>query len=577
MKAAVRFWVSCLALFGISSTSGAQELTAQRAVQPIRAQALAAPMSALAAEEANPQFLINARQAGLRDHHLVKAPPVTARLAPQADQPAAMGTATEVAPAAAGAASPISVTLNRPLSDSETNGITSTVSEPSVAVSSDGVALVTGNWFASISKDNGQTFSYRNPYSIFSAGGSQGFCCDQAVIYAPSRDIMFWYLQGVQDGNDNVGRLAFAVGDNIRNENWQYYDLTPMNIGGWQNEWFDFPDLALSGQYLYVSTNSFATQGTPSSDDDDFARAVAVRIDLDQVAQGAQITPEYFSSVEAFSLRPTQGATETMYLGSHDFSDFGRRILVFGWPDAGTTISRRSVRVDPWSNAPRVSVAKDGNQWLRRADFRMTAAWVAGNEAGFAWSAAGAPPFKNPHVRVAVVDGTATSDATVAQPHLWNDKYAFAYPAAYSVSSAGGASTGVAVEYGGGGEQGINPAHAVGVLKRGADGSYKWQLQATAIGSNGPADGRWGDYLTIRPAGGGGKGWVATGYTLDGGSLPGNVLPRLVYFEETSPEVMRNVGRDAMAELQRQLQSLQRQLDSLINQVESTTASLQQR
>jgi hypothetical protein len=546
-----------------SAEAQAQEITAAKAAAAIKPQRFIAPLTARFAENVNPQFFVNARQAALRNHHLVKAPPIQPALAPLVDLPAnAMGTPTNVAPVGT-AGGAITVTFNRPLSGSETNDITSTVLEPSGAISRDGVVIFTGNWFAAISKDSGQTFNYRNPYDVFSGGGSEGFCCDQVVLYDSSRDIMFWYLQGVQDGRANVGRLVFARGADIRNENWQYYDLTPGNIGGWSNEWFDFPELALGSRHLYISTNSFATKGTATPDDDSFARGVVIRLDLDQIAASAEIVPEFFASEEAFSLRPTHGATDTMYFGSHDFADFGRRILVFSWPQNAPTVSRRAVQVDTWSNAARDSLAKDGNQWLRRTDFRMTAAWIIGKEAGFAWSAAGVQPFKHPHIRTAILDVTSTGSTPVRQPHLWNDQYAFAYPAAYGASASSAA---IAVQYGGGGQQGINPSHAVGTLRRSADGSYTWVLQGTAVGSNGPADGRWGDYLAVRPRIG--QGWMATGYTLDGGPLARNVVPRVVFFDEAAQAPTAMAERSTALGVRAELEQLRGRIDVILRQLD---------
>jgi hypothetical protein len=470
----------------------------------------------------------------------------------------------------AGAASPVVITRNRGLNDTETGGITSTVNEPSVASTKDGVVLYTGNWFAAISHDNGETFSFLNPEQTFPETDGHLFCCDQVAIYDPSNDILFWFLQYTQNGASNKIRLAYAQGDDINNENWRYYDFTPQTVGAWNNEWFDFPDLAVSNEHIYISINSFSTKGTTTTQDDDFARAVILRLPLTQIAAHQPVSIEYFDSTTAFSLRPTQGAQEVMYFASHDFANFGRGIEVYTWPEDNTEISLRRIQVDRWSNATRISLAADGFEWLRRADFRMTAAWVQGQEAGFAWSAAQDTNFSQPHVRVAIVDVNSTGNAPAAQPHLWNDVFAFAYPYA-AVNSVD--ALGVSVAYGGGGINGVNPSHAVGLLHK-TDTGYEWQLAATDNGDNGPADTRWGDYLAVRPHGEDPLVWVASGHTLHGGSLAANVVPRIVYFQE--PGVVEpDTPQQLVAELRAQVEELQRQVDQLLQTITELESSLQ--
>ena len=550
-----------------------QDLTAKTAVSEVTPQRVTTARTMRSIMPLNPQFMVNMRQADLRDHHLVKAPiPRAALLVEPEPQAIDKGPATSVLPPGAGADSPVVIIKNRGLNDTETGGITSTVNEPSVAASKDGVVLYTANWFAAISKDDGESFSYLNPAQSFPETDNQPFCCDQVALYDPANDLMFWFLQYVQNGSANKIRLAYARGEDIRNENWSYYDFTPQNIGGWNNEWFDYPDLGLSKNHLYISINSFSTQGTPSTQDDQFARAVIIRLPLEQIAQNQPVTVQYFDSQEAFSFRPTQGAQEVMYFGSHDFARFGSGIQVYSWPEDSNQLSLRSINVAPWSNANRTSVAADGNQWLRRADFRMTAAWVQGQEAGFAWTAAQDNDFPQPHVRAVIVDMADTGDAPIAQPHLWNDLHAFAYPFA-AVNGEG--TVGVTVAYGGGGQAGINPSHAVGVLRK-TDAGYRWQLAATDNGSNGPADGRWGDYLSLKPHGKDPRLWVASGYTLRGGPLPGDVVPRVAYFQEPGAEPIVDSARKVLKELQGDVENIRNQVDQLLQKIQDLQSRVEE-
>ena len=93
---------------------------------------------------------------------------------------------------------PISLISTAGLADTATGGNTSTVGEPSVGAS-DRHVFVTGNWYASRSTDSGATWTHVDPFTALpSAAG--GFCCDQVVLYVPSRRIWIWILQYRQAG-----------------------------------------------------------------------------------------------------------------------------------------------------------------------------------------------------------------------------------------------------------------------------------------------------------------------------------------------------------------------------------------
>src|SRR5205807_2592877 len=57
-----------------------------------------------------------------------------------------------------------------------------------------------------------------------------------------------------------------------------------------------------------------------------------------------------------------------------------------------------------------------------------------------------------------------------------------------------------------------------------------WEIVTTANGTSGTSANRWGDYLAVRSHGSNPQTWVATGYTLQGGSAPSNVEPRYIQF-----------------------------------------------
>jgi len=156
------------------------------------------------------------------------------------------------------------VQRNTSLGYAGTHNWTSSTNEPSLAESNSDVVFFSGNWYASLSLDGGQTFSFINPFTLFPASYG-GFCCDQVVQYDRSHDLFIWLLQYVKDSNANIQRIAVATSADLRNgSGWTYWDITPQLLG-WPSlrEW-DFPDMSVGSTYLYVTSNVFATSGGSS-------------------------------------------------------------------------------------------------------------------------------------------------------------------------------------------------------------------------------------------------------------------------------------------------------------------------
>src|SRR5207302_3425853 len=112
-------------------------------------------------------------------------------------------------------------------------------------------------------------------------------------------------------------------------------DLTPATYGfttppaGASGFWMDFPDLAASDNFLYISTNIFTRvpSGTPKETS---VGAVVARMPLNQFAQG-QINVTYYTDTN-FSFRLTQGAHATMNWSSHNSNT---QLRIYSRPDNG--------------------------------------------------------------------------------------------------------------------------------------------------------------------------------------------------------------------------------------------------
>jgi hypothetical protein len=391
------------------------------------------------------------------------------------------------------------------LTDADTGGQTSTVGEPSAAANGDEI-LVSGNWYATKSVDGGATWTFVNPYTLLPSPGPE-FCCDQSVIFDPTRKLFFWLLQYVRDANgSNVLRLATKKSGTLGDDSWHWWDFSPKETdASWSAEWFDYPDLELSDNFLYLTTNSF--------EGEEWRRSVVFRFSLDELAAAGELSYRHWSTTENFSLRCVSGAEDVIHFASHNSVS---QVRVFTWPEANDVPAFRDVNVSPWSAGTYVAEGPDGTNWLQRCDPRITGAWVAKGKIGLAWTANLRGPRPYPYVRVVEID-----DAEVADRDIWSPEFAYAYPAVAPNQSG---DVGITLFRGG---NAINPEHLVGAWD---DATEAWQLQVTASGTNGPVDNKWGDYLACRRLLPDGSSWLATGYTLQGGGTRTDVVPRIVVF-----------------------------------------------
>ena len=504
-------------------------------------QATAAPPAATAVSptaalrpSAEMRRIFRQRSENLKLHHRptplqTVSPQAFARalqLAPPQPPPTRVGVPGDprAAPGAPGD-STVQLVTNRGLTDVETNDFTSEISEPSVAVRGNEI-LYTANWFSAFSTDGGQTFTYVDPAASFPAPPNEEFCCDQLAYYDRGRDLMVWVLQYASrpaSQGPNRLRVAVARGNDIATRSWRFYDFTPQNTGGWTAEWFDYPALAASQNYLYLTTNSFGFGASGA-----WTRAVLLRLPLDQLANYQGFTYRFLATSELGSLQPARGAGMTMYVAAHLSPTHTR---VYEWPEASSSLTIHDVAVAPWRNANYVT--SPGTERLARTDDRITAAWFSPNRLGFAWTAGKDTTYPHAHVRVVRIDPTTW--AAVDQPHIWDSTLPFAYPAA-APNSAGNIGIGLAY----GVAAGLFPGHAVGVLD---DAANTWRLVTTGESNAAPGTPVWGDYFTIGPHGQNPNDWVTAGYTLNGGTTNSNIVPRYVHFRLSDTPQAVGVGQ----------------------------------
>jgi hypothetical protein len=401
----------------------------------------------------------------------------------------------------------------------------SPVAEPSAAIYGNHM-LVTFNWGAVWSEDGGNSFSQLDPYALFASPkppAGEGFCCDQVALYVPSHKLMIWLMQGTHGADGNTVRLLFAKEGDIASRKWRLHDFTPVSIGNWTDQWFDYPDMAMTDKYLYISFNVFRTTNNR------FTRSVVMRFSLDELATYGKVNVGVLSDTDDFSPRFSQGAGSRMYWAVHRDT---ATLLVRSWDDgAAQPAQRKAVEVERWVRPNDESVAgsegPNGRPWLKRLDGRITAGWSTADSVGFAWPSGKIAPepgraaYPYPHVRVALVkqgDLEAANDSITpfAEPHIWNSQVAMAYPAAAPNRDG---TIGLSLYFGGPKHY---PSNAIGIFRR-QDAGWSTVLTVLASGKNTPrcrklsgidnACGAFGDYIGVRPQTADPRGWYVAVHT----------------------------------------------------------------
>jgi hypothetical protein len=372
-------------------------------------------------------------------------------------------TSTSTLPVTIGDPPPISFTVNNSV------GITggSTIAEPS-GDHGGGVVFMTSNWFAAYSRD-GIAFTQLNPTAVF-PNDAVGFCCDQIVQYVPSIDRFIWLLQG------NGYRLASASPADITSSGgsaWTYWNLTPDVFGQPANS-FDFPDLSVGNNFLYINWDASGNRQVARTSLAGLQAGGTIEIDYTDPANGTT----------AWSAHLTQDTGDEIFWAGHDGNT---NLRVFSLAEGSNTYFWRDVGIASWATSGLSSITPDGQDWLtdvRNTNFTATlGATRSGNQLWFAWSAGTDSNFPQAHVEIVTLDRSNNFNK-IQQVQIWNNNYAFAYPALATNACTG--EVGLSLNYGGNGNY---ENHVVGF----------WGDFVVYITTDSNAgDPRYGDYVTIR-------------------------------------------------------------------------------
>jgi hypothetical protein len=395
-------------------------------------------------------------------------------------------TGTEITPASIGDPPAIRFDLNNSVGitgaglgcSGDSNAV---CAEPSGA-SGNGVTMVTVNWRMAFSTDGGTTFKVLDPTTLF-PNDAIGFCCDQIIQYAPSIDRFIWLLQGTGY------RLAMASPADIKNSNgtaWTYWNLTPGLFGKCTGP--DYPDLSVGDHSLYISWDAGGGTGCT-------AGFQVVRTSLAGIQAGSTITLEFTDPANAPSSKIwgehlTQDTGDEIFWAGHNGNT---KLTVYSLKEGSNTYFWRDVGISSWANNAPTSLTPDNQDWLAK-NFNgpngnsfprngIIGAARSGNQLWFGWTAGTDTNFKQAHIEIVTLDRGNNFKKT-QQVQVWNNSYAFAYPAFSSNDCTG--ELGMSFEYGGNGHY---ENHAVGF----------WGDFVAYITTNSDAGtDRFGDYVTIR-------------------------------------------------------------------------------
>jgi hypothetical protein len=390
--------------------------------------------------------------------------------------------------------------IARQVDVSNTPNMSSDLWETNVASSGD-VILFTANWDAAFSVDRGQTFTEISPGALMAGvpadPGQPAFCCDQVVQYVPQIDRFIWVIQStvVTARDENEYRIIFASPSDIKSSNgailgWYSYDLTSkiFNVPGSN---FDFPEIAVGSNYLYMS---FDVLGGANG-----GRAILARFPLSSFSGGV-IGPGAggeFLLVNEYWVRPVQNTGNQGIFATEESSS---KIRLIAWDGNGIRAVDSDIITIPTYNQSSIVPGGTDNSpggpqdWLRpttKWNTHIYGATQAGNQIWLAWNAGRGynipqlvNPFPQSHIEGAVLD--AGSLGIVRQFAIYDNDFAYAYPA-LATNSTG--EVGITFAAGGGTRQ-VQPG--IGFL------TDPMVLTTIDTGIN-PSNGSGGHYMGIRP------------------------------------------------------------------------------
>ena len=307
------------------------------------------------------------------------------------------------------------------------------------------MVLATGNTWAQLSSDSGQTWpsSLRlNPTSRAPKGDT--VCCDQ-LAYSVDRGnhtMFFWLVQDncatIQCGTGNPTKqnaltlFVFKNGDKLASSATASKAtacrivLKPSNYGIKQ-AWFDFNKMSSTKKFLYLVTDVVTLKGAA-------AGVEIVRFALDKLDDGDCKPGRHLAwhLKNETSLAPVEHADSTMFFAEHinGTKKKGDELRIFSVDDSSTKLTQVDRDVNNYAPDTRGAgrcPSPDGNDTCQRFNDKQTVGFRSGKAVGWLWTAPQDSQFAFPHIRVAVFK---TKGLKLATEHaIFSPNFAWTYPA----------------------------------------------------------------------------------------------------------------------------------------------------
>lgn len=383
------------------------------------------------------------------------------------------------------------------------------INEPAVA-NKGAATLFVGNKYAARSFDFGNNWEYLNP-----AVHGRNFCCDQDVVYSARYGIFIWYLQGGYPSPPGSGLAYSTVAVSRDLINWWYYHITPTTFGR-TNEWFDFPHVEISNNYMYLTTDLHSQQNGGFTGD------LISGWNLRAMSNAETVPISYIVSSSG-GIAPVQGATDTMYFGTNNVCEPGSScthsnhlLTVFKWPERSGTIAFTTVEIVPWQPAiggvapdcPSPGGINFCTGIIRGGPNAVSGGWVLDGLVGFIWNSEAGHGFPHSYINGAVLNSnTLIYDHRI---YMYHEQGAV-MQGHVAVSSGNSLSLGAYF-----GAPAIYPTTLVAKFNN----DMRSIPSATIVMNGQASSANMGDYLRVRPYSGTGllDGgyvlWVGSGYTI---------------------------------------------------------------
>ncbi len=281
--------------------------------------------------------------------------------------------------------------------------------------------FMSGAFYGTVSGDYGANFAYVNP-AIFPATGDYtgGYDGYSRVATDLNRGMVIWELEYNKSGTgaNNVGGIRLAVATNandLLDSNWTYWNWTPDQFGQGRGTFFNWPQMEVSSNYLYISTNVYNVSNNS------YKSTIMYRIPLAAIQAKGQISATYWTAPSgSFSLAFSNNATSVMYAAAPINST---ALRVFNQPEGSTNLNwNDESNLGQTFSGTHTSLTVGNVNWTARSDERIQTGVVFQSYVVFMWNSAQGTNRPQPFVRATVF---RTSDLNHLDADLWFGSYAW--------------------------------------------------------------------------------------------------------------------------------------------------------